>query len=99
MRHLPILVAVITGGLPIAASAQDQAEEQIGEVVVTGTRRAGVLPTETLSPVLSPLPSLPSWIRKRVSAPFPIFNTDFTLAVPSMIPVNNWYQTLPAVNI
>ena len=51
MRHLPILVAVITGGLPIAASAQDQAEEQIGEVVVTGTRRAGVLPTETLSPV------------------------------------------------
>jgi iron complex outermembrane receptor protein len=50
MRHLPILVAVIAGGLPIAASAQDQ-EEQIGEVVVTGTRRAGVLPTETLSPV------------------------------------------------
>ena len=50
MRHVPILVALaITGALPIVASAQD--EEQIGEVVVTGTRKAGVSPTETLSPV------------------------------------------------
>lgn len=51
MRYVPILVAVIAGSLPIAASAQDPADEQIGEVVVTGTRKAGVLPTETLSPV------------------------------------------------
>src|SRR5262245_51962928 len=50
MRHVPILVALaIAGALPMVASAQD--EEQIGEVVVTGTRKAGVSPTETLSPV------------------------------------------------
>src|SRR5262245_29764256 len=39
--------------LPFVASAQQQPanETQIGEVVVTGTRKAGLSPTETLSPV------------------------------------------------
>jgi iron complex outermembrane receptor protein len=44
-----LVALAITSALPMVASAQD--EEQIGEVVVTGTRKAGVSPTETLSPV------------------------------------------------
>ena len=54
MRHVQILVALaVASALPIAANAQQQAanETQIGEVVVTGTRKAGLSPTETLSPV------------------------------------------------
>ncbi len=52
MKHARIFVALmVAGSLPIAANAQEPADETIGEVVVTGTRKVGLSPTETLSPV------------------------------------------------
>lgn len=53
MRYVRTLVALtVTGLLPIGAGAQEPADDAtIGEVVVTGTRVAGRLSTETLSPV------------------------------------------------
>lgn len=56
--YLPrnILAAVISGvllaGIPVTASAQDdESEGMLEEVTVTGTRKAGVEPLQTLSPV------------------------------------------------
>lgn len=54
MNHVRSFVAMMLAGvLPLAASAQEPAADdgKIGEVVVTGTRKEGLLPTETLSPV------------------------------------------------
>ena len=54
MRNvISLAILASTALLSFAASAQQESasETQIGEVVVTGTRKAGLSPTETLSPV------------------------------------------------
>ena len=54
MNHVrPIVAMMLAGVLPLGANAQEPAADdgRIGEVVVTGTRKEGLLPTETLSPV------------------------------------------------
>lgn len=50
---LGFLALPLTLGVAVNAAAQGEAEEaeQLEEVVVTGTRKVGQLPTETLSPV------------------------------------------------
>ena len=51
MSHVrPIVAMTLAGVLPLGANAQEPAADdgRIGEVVVTGTRKEGLLPTETL---------------------------------------------------
>jgi iron complex outermembrane receptor protein len=53
MKHLRTVIALtLSSLLPVTTIAQQPADDaDIEEVVVTGTRKVGVLPTETLSPV------------------------------------------------
>ena len=56
MRYIPFVVAMtLLGGVPATLLAQDQSEQEstdvLEEVVVTGTRKAGLSPLDTLSPV------------------------------------------------
>ena len=53
IKNKTLLIAAMTlsGGLPAVAMAEAEAAIEMEEVVVTGTRKGGLAPTETLSPI------------------------------------------------
>ncbi|MDG1441770.1 MAG: TonB-dependent receptor [Pseudomonadales bacterium] len=53
IKNKTLLIAAMTlsGGLPAVAMAEAEAAIEMEEVVVTGTRKEGLAPTETLSPI------------------------------------------------